>query len=60
MARNGTGAGAHWAVLSDLCALSGAGLMSYGAWLVYRPAGFIVGGVLLLLAGVVGALRRGR
>lgn len=47
------------AALSDLCALAGAGLVSYGAWLVYEPTGFIVGGAILLGVGVVGALRKG-
>lgn len=47
------------AALSDLCALSGAGSVSYGAWLVYEPAGFIVGGAILLGVGVIGALRKG-
>jgi hypothetical protein len=37
-------------VLADGAALGGAGLCGYGAWLIFRPAGFIVGG-LLLLAG---------
>jgi len=32
--------------------LAGAGLISYGAWEAYRPAGPIVGGVLLI-AGVI-------
>lgn len=36
--------------------LAGAVLLSYGAGLVYRPAGFIVAGGLLLVAGL-GALR---
>jgi len=27
----------------------GATLISYGAWMIYPPAGFIVGGVLLVL-----------
>jgi hypothetical protein len=38
-------------LLADSIGLLGAGLLSYGAWLVYAPAGFIVGGVLLLAAG---------
>lgn len=29
-------------------ALAGLLLISYGAWLAYRPAGFVVAGVLLL------------
>lgn len=32
-----------------LVGLAGAGLLSYGAWLAYAPAGFIVGGVLSLM-----------
>lgn len=32
--------------------------ISYGAWLVYAPAGFIVGG-LLVLAGVLAMSRGG-
>lgn len=40
--------------VTDLAAetvgLAGAGLVSYGAWLVFEPAGFIVGGVFLLAA----------
>lgn len=36
--------------LIDTAGCSGAGLVAYGAWLIYPPAGFIVGGVLLLVA----------
>lgn len=28
--------------------LAGLALISYGAWLAYRPAGFVIAGVLLL------------
>lgn len=35
-------------VATDAAGLAGAGLLSYGAWLVYQPAGFIVLGSLLL------------
>tara|TARA_Y100001001_G_scaffold163842_1_gene194061 strand:+ start:3913 stop:4104 length:192 start_codon:yes stop_codon:yes gene_type:complete len=36
---------------NDAVGLAGAGLLSYGAWLVYQPAGFIVlGGLLLAFA----------
>ena len=31
----------------------GAGLIGYGAWLVYPTAGYITGGVLLLVGGVI-------
>ena len=35
----------------DAMLLAGAGGVSYGAGLVYVPAGFIVGGLLLIFAG---------
>lgn len=34
--------------LADLAGIAGAGLVSYGAALVYHPAGFIAGGALLV------------
>jgi hypothetical protein len=34
----------------SVLALAGAGLVSYGAYLIYHPAGFVTGGLLLLLA----------
>jgi len=37
-------------LLRDALGLAGCGLLSYGAWLCYAPAGFIVAG-LMLLAG---------
>ena len=39
-------------LVRDLAGLCGVGLVSYGAWLIYPPAGFITGGILL----IVGAL----
>jgi hypothetical protein len=44
------------AALARLLALLGLVLVSYGAHLVYRPAGFIVAGAICLWAGI-GALR---
>lgn len=41
----------------DVLMLSGVTGMSYGAWLVYAPAGFIVGGAFLLAGGVLAARR---
>jgi hypothetical protein len=38
-------------------ALVGLGLLSYGAGLAYRPAGFIVPGLVFLAAAIVGAIR---
>lgn len=32
----------------DLLGIAGAAAMSYGAWLISAPAGFIVGGFLLI------------
>lgn len=37
----------------DTLMTAGAGAVSYGASLVYHPAGFVVGGVFLLAAGVL-------
>jgi hypothetical protein len=34
--------------LRDILALGAAGAIAYGAWLIYQPAGFIVGGALAL------------
>ena len=45
-------------ITRDLAGLVGAGLVAYGAWLVYSPAGFIVGG-LLLIAGAILTARAG-
>lgn len=39
-------------LVRDLAGLCGVGLVSYGAWLIYTPAGFITAGILL----IVGAL----
>ena len=43
-------------LLRDAAGLCGAGATAYGAWQVYAPAGFIVGGGLL----VAGAWLDGR
>lgn len=37
----------------DLIGLVGALLISYGAWCIYPPAGYIVGGALLVIAAAV-------
>jgi hypothetical protein len=39
--------------------MGGASLVSAGAGMIYAPAGYIVGGVLLLAMGVIGHLRSG-
>lgn len=43
------------ALLCDIFGLTGAGLLSFGAWQVYEPAGFIVLGLLLLSGAIYGA-----
>jgi hypothetical protein len=45
-------------LLRDLAGLSGVGLVAYGAWLIYPPAGFIVGGSLLIVGALLLALGR--
>ncbi len=44
-------------VAMDISGLSGCGLIVYGAWTIYEPAGFIVAGSFLL-AGVWFLARR--
>lgn len=39
--------------LPDALMIGGAGGISYGAWLVYAPAGYVAGGVFALVAGIV-------
>lgn len=40
-----------------LLAMGGAGLIGYGAWLHYPPAGFIVAGTLLFAVAIIGSVR---
>jgi hypothetical protein len=39
-------------LLRNAVGLASVGLIGYGSWLIYEPAGFIVGG-LMLLTGVL-------
>lgn len=43
-------------VLRELAIIGGIALVAYGAWLVYPPAGFITGGLLLLAGGILAAM----
>lgn len=43
-------------LLRETLGLVGVGLVSYGAWLAYHPAGYMAAGILLIL----GALRAAR
>lgn len=45
-------------VARDISGIFAVASISYGAWLAYQPAGFIVGGVIVL-AGVVAMARGG-
>lgn len=47
------------ASLPDVLALVGVGLTAYGAARIYEPAGFIIGGIFLLVVGLIGVVRRG-
>lgn len=38
---------------SDALMVAGAAAVSYGAWMIYAPAGYIAGGVQLIAAGVL-------
>lgn len=42
--------------LFDVCAIAGAGLITYGVLQIYLPAGFIVGGLFLLAPAVIAML----
>ncbi len=43
-------------LVRDLAGLCGVGLVSYGAWTVYPPAGFITAGILLIVGTLLIAL----
>lgn len=43
-------------LVRDLAGLCGVGLVAYGAWLIYPPAGFITGGFLLIVGALLIAL----
>ena len=42
-------------MVRDIAGLAGAALIAYGWWLIYPPAGYIAGGVLLLAAAFLSA-----
>lgn len=46
-------------LLRDLAGISAVVAISYGSWLIYEPAGFIVGGALVL-TGAIAAARGAR
>ncbi len=42
-------------MLCDTAGVAGAALIAIGVGLIYMPAGLIVGGLLLLIAAIVGS-----
>ena len=40
-------------VLADGLGFAGAGAIAYGAWLIYVPAGFLVGGALAVALSIL-------
>ena len=46
-------------VFREIMGTLGAGIAGYGAWLHYPPAGFMVGGGVLIGLAIVGTLRGG-
>lgn len=38
--------------IPDALLIVGAALVSFGAWLAWQPSGYIVGGALVLVAGL--------
>jgi hypothetical protein len=43
-------------LMRDVAGLGGVGLVSYGAWMIYPPAGFITAGLLLIVGTLMIAL----
>lgn len=41
--------------IRDAAGIAGAASVAYGAWLIAEPAGFIVGGALLVVGAVLAA-----
>lgn len=46
-------------LLCDFSGYAGAAAISYGAWLIYEPAGFIIGGILLIAGAFIFGRRFG-
>ena len=44
-------------LLRETAGLAGAALIAFGAWLAYPPAGYIVGGLLLMAGAVVSTMK---
>ena len=44
-------------LFEDLSVFGGIGLLTYGSWLIYRPAGFLVAGAALTALGIAASIR---
>ncbi len=42
-------------LVPDALMVAGTGAVAYGTWMIYPPAGFIVGGVLTVVGGILAA-----
>lgn len=45
-------------LVRELAGVAAVGLIAYGTWLIYPPAGFIVGGILLLVGAILLGMKR--
>lgn len=50
----------RWPDGADLLGVVGVGLLSYGAWLIYQPAAFVVAGICLMLIAAGAAIMKAR
>lgn len=53
-------AGAAPDIVWTLLGIAGGLLIAYGAWLIYVPAGFLTGGVLLLIGAILHGLAQSK
>ena len=47
-------------LLRDIAGIIAVAMISYGAWLVYEPAGYIVGGLLMLIGVIMNSFGKSR
>jgi hypothetical protein len=47
-------------VIRDIAGIGAVASISYGAWLIYPPAGFVVGGVIVLVGVIASGFGKAR
>ena len=47
-------------LLRDVAGLAAVAMISYGTWLVYEPAGYIVTGILILIGVIMNSFGKSR